>query len=104
MQGEWEWSGSLFNIGNSKRRIIVTGKDILNAAITELDALITRVEAGEELDETTLEAAVAKVNQAIDEFKNSKYYNLSIDTTHLTFDQAADLILYYKKLAEESHE
>lgn len=32
-----------------------TGKDILNAAITELDALITRVEAGEELDETTLE-------------------------------------------------
>ena len=50
-----------------------TGKDILNAAITELDALITRVEAGEELDETTLEAAVAKVNQAIDEFKNSKY-------------------------------
>ena len=54
-----------------------TGKDILNAAITELDALITRVEAGEELDETTLEAAVAKVNQAIDEFKNSKYYNLS---------------------------
>ena len=49
-----------------------TGKDILNAAITELDALITRVEAGEELDETTLEAAVAKVNQAIDEFKNSK--------------------------------
>ena len=54
-----------------------TGKDILNAAITELDALITRVEAGEELDETTLETAVAKVNQAIDEFKNSKYYNLS---------------------------
>ena len=81
-----------------------TGKDILNAAIAELDALITRVEAGEELDETTLEAAVAKVNQAIDEFKNSKYYNLSVDTTHLTFNQAADLILYYKKLAEESHE
>ena len=38
------------------------------------------------------------------DFKNSKYYNLSVDTTHLTFDQAADLILYYKKLAEESHE
>lgn len=62
-----------------------TGKDILNAAITELDALITRVEAGEELDETTLEAAVAKVNQAIDEFKNSniiiclrKHSNISI--------------------------
>lgn len=62
-----------------------TGKDILNAAITELDALITRVEAGEELDETTLEAAVAKVNQAIDEFKNQniiiclrKHSNISI--------------------------
>ena len=46
-------------------------------AIAELDALIKRVEGGEELDETTLEAAVAKVNKAIDEFKNSKYYNLS---------------------------
>lgn len=62
-----------------------TGKDILNAAIAELDALITRVEAGEELDETTLEAAVAKVNQAIDEFKNQniiiclrKHSNISI--------------------------
>ena len=54
-----------------------TGKDVLNAAIAELDALIERVEGGEELDETTLEAAVAKVNKAIDEFKNSKYYNLS---------------------------
>ena len=49
------------------------GKDILNAAIAELDALIKRVEGGEELDETTLEAAVAKVNKAIDEFKNSNY-------------------------------
>ena len=54
-----------------------TWKYILNAALTELDALITRVEACEELDETTLEAAVAKVNQATDEFKNSKYNNLS---------------------------
>lgn len=54
-----------------------SGKDVLNAAIAELDALIERVEGGEELDETTLEAAVAKVNKAIDEFKNSKYYNLS---------------------------
>ena len=54
-----------------------TGKDILNAAITELDALITRVEAGEELDETTLETAVAKVNQAIDECLR-KHSNISI--------------------------
>lgn len=53
------------------------GKDILNAAIAELDVLIKRVEGGEELDEAALEEAVAKVNQAIDEFKNSKYYNLS---------------------------
>ena len=46
-----------------------TGKDILNAAITELDALITRVEAGEELDETTLEAAVAKVIKRLTSLK-----------------------------------
>ena len=46
-----------------------TGKDILNAAITELDALITRVEAGEELDETTLETAVAKVIKRLTSLK-----------------------------------
>ena len=48
-----------------------------------------------------MEKRIATTGQ---EWGQSKYYNLSIDTTHLTFDQAADLILYYKKLAEESHE
>ena len=37
-----------------------------------------------------------------EEWGQSKYYNLSIDTTHLSYQQAADLILYYKKLAEEA--
>ncbi|WP_291591398.1 DUF4972 domain-containing protein [Bacteroides sp.] len=54
-----------------------SGKDILNSAIAELDALIAKVEAGEILDEVTLEAAIAKVNQSIDKFNDSKYYNLS---------------------------
>lgn len=53
------------------------GKDILTGAIAELDALIGKVEAGETLDEAALETAVAKANQAIDKFKDSKYYNLS---------------------------
>lgn len=52
-------------------------KDILNNAIAELDAFIKKVQAGETLDEATLESAVAKANQAIDKFKDSKYYNLS---------------------------
>lgn len=52
-------------------------KDILNNAIGELDAVIEKVRTGQMLDETTLETIVAKMNQAIDKFKDSKYYNLS---------------------------
>lgn len=55
------------------------GKEILNSAIAELDALIEKVKGGQVLDDAALEAAVAKVNQAIDKFKDSKYYNLSED-------------------------
>lgn len=55
------------------------GKDILNTAIAELDEFIKRVEGGETLDEAALETVIAKVNQAIDRFKDSKYYNLSED-------------------------
>lgn len=53
------------------------GKDILNSAIAELDGVIKRVEGGEALDESALEAVIAKANQAVDQFKASKYYNLS---------------------------
>lgn len=53
------------------------GKEILNNAVAALDTWIEKVKGGEQLDEATLESVVAKVNQAIDQFKNSKYYNLS---------------------------
>nr|WP_294083749.1 DUF4972 domain-containing protein [Proteiniphilum sp. UBA5384] len=52
-------------------------KTILSNAIAELETSITKVKSGELFDEAALEAIVAKANQAIDEFKNSKYYNLS---------------------------
>lgn len=36
------------------------------------------------------------------EWGMSKYYDLSVSTTELSYEQAADLILYYKKMTEES--
>ena len=39
-----------------------------------------------------------------EEWGQSKYYNLSIDTTHLSYQQAADLILYYKKSCRRGSE
>ena len=40
-------------------------------------------------DEATFEATIAKVNQAIDEFKNSKYYNLSPEAQKFISDLMA---------------
>ncbi|MCD8041495.1 MAG: DUF4972 domain-containing protein [Tannerellaceae bacterium] len=54
-----------------------SAKEILNKAIEELDAVIERVKGGQEIDSTTLETTVAKVNQAIDAFKETRLYNLS---------------------------
>lgn len=56
-----------------------SGKNILKDAIAELDTLIEKVQAGVILDDVSLESAVAKVNLAIDKFKDSKYYNLSAE-------------------------
>lgn len=53
------------------------GKDILIQAIAELDAFIARLNAGEKTDDATVEAAIAKANQAIDAFKETRLYNLS---------------------------
>ncbi|MCD8178797.1 MAG: DUF4972 domain-containing protein [Tannerellaceae bacterium] len=54
-----------------------TAKEILNKAIEELDAVIERVKGGQAIDSATLERTVAKVNQAIDAFKETRLYNLS---------------------------
>ena len=52
-------------------------KSILDNAIAELDGSIAKIKDGEAFDDAALEAIVAKANRAIDEFNNSKYYNLS---------------------------
>ena len=68
----------------------VASKTILNDAITELDALIAEVNDGKEMDAATIEAAVAKANQAIDTFKESKYYNLSQEARRFINELMAD--------------
>lgn len=55
----------------------LASQTILKDALAELDALIAKARDGENFDEAALEAALAAVNRAIDEFKQSKYYNLS---------------------------
>lgn len=52
-------------------------QDILSKAIEELDLSITKLETGNELDDVTIESVIAKANQAIDAFKDSRLYNLS---------------------------
>ena len=64
----------------------------------------TRLKAKRKIEEIDEKRSAFRKEFTGQEWGQSKYYNLSVDTTHLTFDQAADLILYYKKLAEESHE
>lgn len=52
-------------------------QDILSKAIEELDLSIAKLEAGDKLDDVTVESVIAKANQAIDAFKESRLYNLS---------------------------
>ena len=77
-------------------------KEILNNAIAELDQLITKVKGGEMFDEATFEATIAKVNQAIDEFKNSKYYNLSPEAQKFISDLMAKADELREMIANEA--
>ena len=77
-------------------------KEILNNAIAELDQLITKVKGGEMFDEATFEATIAKVNQAIDEFKNSKYYNLSPEAQKFIGDLMAKADELREMIANEA--
>ena len=52
-------------------------KEILNDAIADLDASIEKVKKGELTGDSNMESVVAKVNQAIDSFKDARLYNLS---------------------------
>ncbi|WP_203558258.1 DUF4972 domain-containing protein [Bacteroides sp. 224] len=54
-----------------------SSKQILNTAINELDTHIAKLKNGEGITDSALESLVAKTNQAIDSFKNSRLYNLS---------------------------
>ncbi len=55
-------------------------KTILTAAISKIETTIKDVQAGtSSMTDTQLEQEVAAVNQAIDDFKNSRLYNLSAD-------------------------
>lgn len=52
-------------------------KTILNTAISKLATAISGLQAGGSMTDAELELQLAGVNQAIDDFKNSRLYNLS---------------------------
>ena len=66
------------------------------------DHINSRLKAKRKIEEIDEKRSIFRKEFTGEEWGQSKYYNLSIDTTHLSYQQAADLILYYKKLAEEA--
>lgn len=54
-------------------------KEILTAEIKDLDDIISSLKSGGSLSKEQLAAKVTAVNQAIDQFKDSRLYNLSED-------------------------
>ena len=74
------------------------------ASVMARDHTNSRLKARHKIEEIDEKRSSFRREFTGEEWGQSKYYNLSIDTTHLSYDQAADLILYYKKLTEEAHE
>ena len=72
------------------------------AAVMARDHINSRLKAKRKIEEIDEKRSTFRKEFTGEEWGQSKYYNLSIDTTHLSYQQAADLILYYKKLAEEA--
>ena len=72
------------------------------AAVMARDHINSRLKAKRKIEEVDEKRSTFRKEFTGEEWGQSKYYNLSIDTTHLSYQQTADLILYYKKLAEEA--
>ena len=79
-----------------------SGKEILSSAIEELDVSIENAKNGEKADDSSIEGTIAKVNQAIDAFKDTRLYNLSEDARSLINQLNAKAVEYEAMLQDDS--
>ena len=70
--------------------------------VKERDHITSRMKAKRKIQDVDEKRSAFRKDYTGQEWGMSKNYDLSVSTTELSYDQAADLILYYKKMAEES--
>ncbi len=64
------------------------------AVVMARDHINSRLKAKRKIEEIDEKRSTFRKEFTGEEWGQSKYYNLSIDTTHLSYQQVADLILY----------
>lgn len=70
--------------------------------VKERDHITSRMKAKRKIQDVDEKRSTFRKDYTGQEWGMSKYYDLSVSTTELSYEQAADLILYYKKMTEES--
>ena len=69
--------------------------------VKERDHITSRMKAKRKIQDVDEKRSAFRKDYTGQEWGMSKYYDLSVSTTELSYEQAADLILYYKKMTEE---
>ena len=69
--------------------------------VKERDHITSRMKAKRKIQDVDEKRSAFRKDYTGQEWGMSKNYDLSVSTTELSYEQAADLILYYKKMTEE---
>lgn len=70
--------------------------------VKERDHITSRMKAKRKIQDVDEKRSTFRKDYTGQEWGMSKNYDLSVSTTELSYEQAVDLILYYKKMTEES--
>ena len=70
--------------------------------VKERDHITSRMKAKRKIQDVDEKRSAFRKDYTGQEWGMSKNYDLSVSTTELSYEQAADLILDYKKMTEES--
>ncbi len=70
--------------------------------VKERDHITSRMKAKRKIQDVDEKRSAFRKDYTGQEWGMSKNYDLSVSTTELSYEQAVDLILYYKKMTEES--
>lgn len=69
--------------------------------VKERDHITSRMKAKRKIQDVDEKRSAFRKDYTGQEWGMSKNYDLSVSTTELSYEQAVDLILYYKKMTEE---